>query len=851
LVPAHSEQLQDSGMSITQVHQMAYFPAAAYEQVWEHGLLDATNYRDHADYRREIEQQLQAMAADGRGPIRIVTLDVPGLLAYAERAGRDPARRQTRLGFVGWLGEKGADTVSWPPDRNAACWCGSGRKYKKCCTAPGFLAIEPSDPASLVLSIDVDDVTPRVWRRVAVPSNTTLDQVHRMIQDAIGWPGEHGYAFHDGESTILDPRSGYEGIAADRERLVSVATEVGDRFTYLYDFGDRWSHTVTLDEIRPGGPENAFTVLAGGGPCPLEDIGGASHYQRLLTAYTDPADPHHAAAADILGDGFDPAAPADTGPPGTRTGRSVMASVAAQIATWAGGPAPAPGLAGQVVQAMDGLLDLAAASDAVLYAEAETFRKLGDDAHPLDVEIHTAQLLARFEQSQSSGLFGLAMGLLTLAVRHPQPHVAAFVAAVDHLLPGMATGMALAELSQRGIQPPAWAKQLGDVEPRRAWRYRDVFGDQEALLVTFSYDDDAEHGILVEIVTCPTPMARLVHLSGTVDALRAVLQRSADTTGDQRVLEQITLEQACASLAGPLRRPHPDTPLESLAWLPIVQHRVRLLPEPDPADPVLYTRADRAAAVEAFLADAAPSPDVDGDVLQFWARVLAGYSGTDGLAPTRIGPVWLGHVLGEHIPRTFELTTAQRAGLRTAVTAWARWVAQQRNLPDTAVDLLTARIAEIDEVFDRVYTNPDRVAVRCYVSDVAADNTDGEDLRRAFALRTTAVPLPEHRPPAVRTLLVSDPAERRQILTAVLESWELSPDQSAPEWLDALVSVTDQLWNHEGDFAREVMDYLDQVGPDGELLGDLTELALEHGPDCTSYLEAAIDRLTPDSEDFD
>lgn len=26
--------------------------------------------------------------------------------------------------------------IPWPPARNEACWCGSSRKYKKCCAAP-------------------------------------------------------------------------------------------------------------------------------------------------------------------------------------------------------------------------------------------------------------------------------------------------------------------------------------------------------------------------------------------------------------------------------------------------------------------------------------------------------------------------------------------------------------------------------------------------------------------------------------------------------------------------------------------------------------------------------------------
>lgn len=28
--------------------------------------------------------------------------------------------------------------TAWPPDRTAACWCGSGRKYKQCCRRHGL-----------------------------------------------------------------------------------------------------------------------------------------------------------------------------------------------------------------------------------------------------------------------------------------------------------------------------------------------------------------------------------------------------------------------------------------------------------------------------------------------------------------------------------------------------------------------------------------------------------------------------------------------------------------------------------------------------------------------------------------
>jgi uncharacterized protein YecA (UPF0149 family) len=61
---------------------------------------------------------------------------VPGLLAFAEREGRDPALRETWLDYAE---DDGLALVAWPPGRNDDCWCGSARKYKKCCGAPGFL----------------------------------------------------------------------------------------------------------------------------------------------------------------------------------------------------------------------------------------------------------------------------------------------------------------------------------------------------------------------------------------------------------------------------------------------------------------------------------------------------------------------------------------------------------------------------------------------------------------------------------------------------------------------------------------------------------------------------------------
>jgi hypothetical protein len=106
---------------------------------------------------------------------------------------------------------------------------------------------------------------------------------------------------------FVDPRSGAHGISADDERLISIVAEAGERFTYRYDFGDDWTHTVTLEEVREGGPENSFHVLDGAGACPPEDCGGPFRYVHLVRALADPADPDHDDAIDLLGEGYDPA----------------------------------------------------------------------------------------------------------------------------------------------------------------------------------------------------------------------------------------------------------------------------------------------------------------------------------------------------------------------------------------------------------------------------------------------------------------------------------------------------------------------------------------------------------------
>jgi phosphoribosyl-ATP pyrophosphohydrolase len=83
------------------------------------------------DHRAHLERELVRLAGLGRTWLTLHTGSVAGLTGYAKPDG-DPADPKTVAGYARQL-DLVPGQITWPPERNAACWCGSGNKYKKCC----------------------------------------------------------------------------------------------------------------------------------------------------------------------------------------------------------------------------------------------------------------------------------------------------------------------------------------------------------------------------------------------------------------------------------------------------------------------------------------------------------------------------------------------------------------------------------------------------------------------------------------------------------------------------------------------------------------------------------------------
>lgn len=153
--------------------------------------------------------------------------------------------------------------------------------------------------------VRLDDIEPDIWRTFVVPGVYTFWDLHVAIQDVMGWFDYHLHDFRLNPTHAIDPvhvgipenerLTLNECLTSWRVSIIDYFMQADDRATYLYDFGDRWRHTLTLREITPLTPGMAYPVCTGGErACPPEDTGGPDAYVDLLEILADPHNPDHA-----------------------------------------------------------------------------------------------------------------------------------------------------------------------------------------------------------------------------------------------------------------------------------------------------------------------------------------------------------------------------------------------------------------------------------------------------------------------------------------------------------------------------------------------------------------------------
>lgn len=168
--------------------------------------------------------------------------------------------------------------------------------------------------AALTIRVTLDDIDPVVWRAVRISTDSTLPELHDLIQDAMGWEDRHLHVFFTGDDAYardqqrfemrisLDEEDDGTGVCEDGVRVGDVLTAVGDELGYEYDFGDGWGHRLVVEQVPASAEPVSPACLAGERACPPEDCGGPHGYEDTLRAVADPSDPEHEHLRGWLGD---------------------------------------------------------------------------------------------------------------------------------------------------------------------------------------------------------------------------------------------------------------------------------------------------------------------------------------------------------------------------------------------------------------------------------------------------------------------------------------------------------------------------------------------------------------------
>ncbi len=160
------------------------------------------------------------------------------------------------------------------------------------------------------IKITLKVIKPPVWRRVVVADNINLHDLHNIIQAVFGWWGSHLHEFKIGRNTYGDPDNqdiDLEEIKDESKfNLAGFRFSGGSSFTYEYDFGDSWEHSIKIEKIIPFEMNMELPqCIDGKRACPPEDVGGPWGYEEYLEAIADPEHEEHDNLPEWGGE-FDP-----------------------------------------------------------------------------------------------------------------------------------------------------------------------------------------------------------------------------------------------------------------------------------------------------------------------------------------------------------------------------------------------------------------------------------------------------------------------------------------------------------------------------------------------------------------
>jgi hypothetical protein len=138
------------------------------------------------------------------------------------------------------------------------------------------------------LRIWIRKISPQIWRRLLARSDSTVAQLHEILQIVFDWSDEHLHQFLIRGKPYGISRIG--GISFDdnpyQVRLRDFHFRQKEVWVYEYDLTDWWQHEIRLEHVQPLDPVVRYPVcVAGRRRGPIEGCGGPGAFMELQDEY--------------------------------------------------------------------------------------------------------------------------------------------------------------------------------------------------------------------------------------------------------------------------------------------------------------------------------------------------------------------------------------------------------------------------------------------------------------------------------------------------------------------------------------------------------------------------------------
>jgi len=123
------------------------------------------------------------------------------------------------------------------------------------------------EPVIYQLRVVLEGISPLIWRRLLVPTDYSIADLHFILQIAFDWDdwNLHRFFIHGKDYGIH--HSGGLSFSDDpyQVKLNAFKFRKGEKFLYEYDFFNGWKHLVRIEDIISVDPKKKYPLCTDGG----------------------------------------------------------------------------------------------------------------------------------------------------------------------------------------------------------------------------------------------------------------------------------------------------------------------------------------------------------------------------------------------------------------------------------------------------------------------------------------------------------------------------------------------------------------------------------------------------------